>query len=103
MNPIVYALKSKEIIPFMLFGEMVYYRDGRQPERIWHLNIYSSAKSRQIAEKKMKRGSLDVIFIEWDVTMERILKEGKMVFPIASDKVLLKDKIDICRQLIRKR
>ena len=103
MNPIAYRLTQKESLNFLLIGEMAYYRDAKQPERIWHLNIYSSAKSRQIAEKKMKRGSLDVIFIEWDVTMERILKEGKMVFPIASDKVLLKDKIDICRQLIRKR
>ena len=71
MNPIVYALKPKELIPFMLFGEMAYYRDGRQPERIWHLNVYLSAKSRGIAAKKLKRESSDIIFIEWDLDSKK--------------------------------
>jgi len=80
---------------------MTYYRDGRKPERLWELNVYSTARGRQMAAKKMKRQGSDIMFIEWDVTMEQILKEGKMIFPIASSKVLQTDKIDILRQLIR--
>jgi len=87
----------------MLVGEMAYYRDGKEPERIWHLNIYSTEKSRQVAAKKLKRGKADIIFIEWDITMEQIVRQGKVVFPIASNKVLQSDKVDIARQLLRKR
>ena len=103
MNPIAYRLIPKESLKFLLIGRMISYRDGKQPERIWSLNIYSSVKSRQVAAKKMKRGDLDIIFIEWDITMEQIVEQGKMAFPIASDKVLLTDKIDILRQLNRSR
>ena len=101
MNPVVYGLRPKETIPFLLVGNMVYYRDGRSPERLWHLNVYSSTKSRQIAAKKLKRGSTDTIFIEWDTTMEQILSQGKMIFPMASEKVLRGDKLDIWKQLNR--
>jgi len=101
MNPIAYKLTPREPLSFLLVGEMAYYRDAKQPERIWHLNVYLSAKSRQIAAKKMKRGRLDTIFIEWDITMEEILKQGKVAFPIASDKVLRTDKLDIWKQLNR--
>ncbi|KKL11019.1 hypothetical protein LCGC14_2549980 [marine sediment metagenome] len=69
MNPIAYRMKPEEPLRFLLIGEMVSYRDGKEPERVWNLNIYSSAKSRKTAEKKMKRHSSDSIFIEWDMQM----------------------------------
>ncbi len=99
MNPIAYRMKPEEPLRFLLIGEMVSYRDGKEPERVWNLNIYSSAKSRKTAEKKMKRHSSDSIFIEWDMTMGKIVQQGKLVFPIASDKVLITDKMDIWKQL----
>lgn len=101
MNPVVDGMQMMDIVPFLLTGEMVHYIDRRPPERMWHLNVYSSVKSRQVAMKKLKRGTTDIIFIEWDVTMEQILKEGRLTFPIASDKILRTDKLDILKQLIK--
>jgi hypothetical protein len=101
MNPVVFGMEPTDIVPFLLIGEMVHYIDRRPSERMWHLNVYSSAKSRQIAMKKLKRGNIDIIYVEWDVTMKQILKEGRLVFPIASDKILRTDKLDILRQLIK--
>lgn len=99
MNPVAYRLKPKEPIPFLLIGEMVYYRGARYSERIWHLNVYSSAKTRRTAAKKLKRGKSDIIFVEWDITMEEIIQGGKMIFPVASEKVSLYTKLDILKQL----
>ena len=98
----MYRLKPKEPICFLLIGKVMYYSGLRTSERIWLLNVYSSAKTRRTAAKKMKRESSDIIFIEWDITMEEIVKQGKMIFPISSIKVLPRDKIDILRQLIRR-
>jgi len=99
MNPIAYRINPQEILRFLLIGQVVYYRGSRRSERIWMLNIYSSVKTRQIAAKKLKRESSDIIFIEWDVSMEQIIKQGTMAFPIASGKVSRYSKIDIFRQL----
>lgn len=55
-----------------------------------------------MAERKMKRGGQDIIFIEWEVTVPDIIKHGKMVFPMASEKILKSDKLDILRQLKRR-
>jgi len=101
MNPIAYRVMPKEPLWFLIVGEMQYYMDAKHPQRVWELNIYSTAKSRTTAAKKMKRHLSDAIFIEWDTTIEQLLKEGKMVFPIASEKILQTDKIDIWRQLNR--
>ncbi len=99
MNPIAYDLKPKVPLWFLLVGQMVYYRDGRAPRRKWMLNIYGSAQSRQIAAKKLKRGSSDTIFIEWNVTIEEIVNHGKYVTVLQADKVLLSDKLDIFKQV----
>ncbi len=99
MNPIAYILKPKESLRFLLIGEMVYYRDGKEPERVWHLNIYASVKSRYIASRKLKRQRADIIFIEWNITMEQIVKQGKLIFPMAPEKILQSDKIDIWQQM----
>jgi len=101
MNPVAYMIEPDEPLYFLLFGELVHYRDEKESERIWNLNIYVTPKSRQIAAKKMKRGNSDIIFIEWDVTMEQIVKQGEMIFPMASEKVPCSDKADIWDQLYR--
>jgi hypothetical protein len=104
MNPIVYALKPGDVIPFLLYGEMVcYIQNVKPPERQWHLNVYSSVKSRATGEKKLKRGKSDIIFIEWETSMEDIVNTGKLVFPLASDEILPADKLDIWNQLNRRR
>ena len=97
MNPIAYGIKPTEPLWFLLFGEIVYYRDDKESERLWHLNIYSSAKSRLTAAKKMKRHISDIIFIEWEITMEEIIKQGKYVNVLQSEKILLSDKLDISK------
>jgi tRNA A37 threonylcarbamoyladenosine biosynthesis protein TsaE len=102
MNPIVYGVKPRELIPFLLTGEMVGFLDGKPTQRIWHLNVYSSAKSRRIAAKKLKRGTADIIFIEWDITLEQLIQQGKMIFPVASEKVLQTDKLNVFQQLSRR-
>lgn len=56
-----------------------------------------------MAEKKMKRGVQDIIFIEWETTIEQIIEQGRMAFPVASEQVLQSDKVDILRQLIQRR
>lgn len=76
--------------------------DGKPTQRVWELNVYSTIRGRQMAEKKMKRGGQDIIFVEWETTVEQIIKQGKMVFPMASEKVLQSDKVDIMRQLMRR-
>ena len=65
----------------------------------WSLDFYQSDKSRMMAAKKTKRVSPDTIFITWEFTLEDIIKQGAMIFPQASGKVLLSDKADILRQL----
>jgi len=82
---------------------MVYYRGAGRSERIWYLNVYSSAKTRQIAANKLKRVKGDAIFVELNITMEQIVQQGKMIFPIASEKVRQVDKLDIFKQLTRGR
>lgn len=102
MNPVVWGLKPADTIPFLLIGEMVHYIQNCKPsERQWHLHVYSTPKSRQIAMKKMKRGNADIIYVKWDVTMGQILKEGRLEFPMASEKVPRSDKLDIFDQLYR--
>ncbi len=66
------------------------------------LNIYSSAKSRNTAAKKLKRRSSDVIFIAWEITMEQIVKQGKYMTILQADKVLHLDKLDIIQQIKKK-
>lgn len=102
MNPIASRLNLVEPLRFLLIGKIVYYRDGREPERIWSLNIYTSPKSRSIAAKKMRREYSDIIFIEWDVTMEQIVKQGKFVNILQPENILLSDKEDILKQLKQK-
>lgn len=105
MNPIAerptWGQSLDEPLWFLLTGEMRHYIDDKQPGREWALNVYSTLRGRQMAEKKMKRSGQDIIFVEWEVTIDQIIKQGRMVFPIASDKILKADKIDILRQLGR--
>jgi hypothetical protein len=104
MNPVAYALEPNETIYFLLVGTArQYIGNVKPPDRLWSLNVYSSAKSRTTNAKKLKRLDTDTIFVEWEITMEQIVKQGKMVFPLASEKVLRSDKVDILRQLIRHR
>jgi len=99
LNPIAYRINEEEYLPFLLFGEVVYYRDGKSPERVWHLNIYKNDKSRRVAEKRMARGSSDIIFIEWDVSMKQIIEQGKYTTILPSDRVPFSDKMDIFKQI----
>ena len=101
MNPIAYHIKPREPLYFLLIGEMVWYRDGKEPERVWNLNIYSSVKTRLTAAKKMKRHSSDIIFIKWEITMNEIVKRGKYLTVLQADKVLLSDKLDILKQITK--
>ena len=102
MNPIAYRFNPKEPLHFLLIGKVVYYRGSGESERIWLLNFYSSAKTRRIVAKKMKRESSDVIFVEWDITGEEIMKQGQMFFPVASEKVSLYSKIEVFGELNRR-
>lgn len=68
----------------------------------WSLTFYASDKSRKTAAKKRRRLSHDAIFVEWDFTLEDIIKQGELLIIQASDKVLLKDKLDIFHQLNRR-
>jgi hypothetical protein len=106
MNPVAYRITSEETLYFLLVGEGQHFNpvakcELEQSPRLWWLNIYSSAKTREIAMRKRKKASSDIIFIEWNVTMEQIIKEGKLGFPIVPDKVLASDKLDIFEQLWR--
>ena len=101
MNPVANRLKPTETLHFLLVGAVVYYKSGKDSERVWNLNIYSSEKSRKIAERRMKRQSSDIIFIEWDITIEQIVKQGKYTSILPPEKVLLSDKLDIFQQVIR--
>jgi len=105
-NPVAYNLEPKEPLCFLLIGVLHHFnrRLGRETayeDRLWSLNIYSSDKTRRIAMRKMKRENSDVICVEWDMTMEQIVKDGRLVFPMASEKVLASDKLDIFEQLWR--
>jgi len=104
MNPVAYCSQANPIF-FLLIGEVIYRLTecGMVQTREWTLNVYSTDRSRRIAEKKMKRGVADVIFIEWDVTMAQIVREGRLAFPVASEKVPKSDKNDIIDQLQRQR
>jgi len=69
----------------------------------WLLDFYQSDKSRMMAAKKKKRISPEAIFVTWEFTLEDIIKQGTMIFPQASDKILLSDKLDILSQLFKRK
>jgi len=47
----------------------------------------------------MARGSSDIIFIEWDVSMKQIIEQGKYTTILPSDRVPFSDKMDIFKQI----
>lgn len=97
--PFVYDLKPKKKVYALLMGRRFYSLVPENNEVLWYLGFYTSEKSRLIAAKKKKRLSPDAIFVTWEFTLEDIISQGKWLLVQPSEKVLLKDKLDILRQM----
>ena len=97
----IYDLRSQEKVYALLEGSEMQSIVPENNRVWWTLNFYSSEKSRLVAAKKRKRHSPSAIFITWEFTLEDIVKQGKWLFVQQPDKILLSDKLDILRQIMK--
>lgn len=97
--PGIYDLKPNEKVFALLVGAKMFSLVLENNRVWWHLDFYTSEKSRMTMAKKQKRHQPDAIFMTWEFTLEDVIKQGKWLFVQQSDKVLLSDKLDILRQL----
>ncbi len=97
--PFIYDLKPQEKIYALLEGSEMQSMVPENNRVWWTLYFYSSEKSRLVAAKKKKRLSPSAIFMTWEFTLEDIIRQGKWLLTLQSDKILLSDKLDILRQI----
>lgn len=96
----IYDLKPKEKVFALLVGAKMYSLVPENNRVWWHLDFFTSEKSRMTSAKKQKRRHPDAIFMAWEFALEDIIAQGKWLFVQQSDKILLSDKEDILRQTL---
>ena len=101
--PFIYDLRPQEKVYALLEGEEMQSIIPENNRVWWTLYFYSSEKSRLIAAKKKKRLSPGANFIAWEFSLEDIIEQGKWLLVQQSDKVLLSDKLDILRQITKRK
>lgn len=97
----IYDLRPQEKVYALLEGSEMRSIVPENNRVWWTLNFYRSEKSRLVAAKKRKGHSPSAIFITWEFILEDIVKQGEWLFVQQSDKILLSDKLDILRQIMK--
>lgn len=96
----IYDLQPNKKVFALLIGE---YMSSLVPEnnRVWwSLHFYESEKIRAIAAKKRKRtANSEVNYVTWEFTLEDIIKQGHWLLVRPSENILLKDKLNIFKQV----